>query len=196
MIYKNCHELPLAVFIQVVTTNNYKLLVKEGKHSDNEIIEAWNNIYSEYFELCGSTDAKHMINTVKTIAIAENKIKIINAAVLVLRRDHNETMYRALSKMGFKAKRFDNQEEREEELKKVISRAKSLVHVLNEAERQLKQMEGEGNKKASINDFTNTIVQLGKYQGYRIDPEITTVAEYLAIQKNFKLELEWRQKKA
>lgn len=194
MIYRSCAELPLSIFIKIVTTDDISFLSTDGKDSNEEINKVWADIYSEYFELCDSSDCKHMINTVKTIAIAENKIAIINAAVSVLRIGHSEQMYNVLSRLGFKARRFDNFEERGAELDRIISRAKSLVHVLNEAERQLSNMENTG-KKATLSDYTNSIVRLGKYQGYRIDPEHTSVAEYLAIQKNYRLELEYQQRK-
>lgn len=193
MIYRTCSELPLSVFIKVVTTDDISFLSTDKKVSKIELAKVWADIYSEYFELCASSDCKHMINTVKAIAIAENKIVMINAAVAVLRIGHSDKMYDVLSRLGFKAKRFDNYEERGAEMDRIISRAKSLVHVLNEAERQLSTM--ENGKKATVEDYTNSIVKLGKYQGYRIDPEHTSVAEYLAIQKNYKLEQEWLQKK-
>lgn len=194
MIYRNCNELPLSVFIKIVTTDDISYLSTDGKGSVMDLNAAWTDIYSEYFELCSSSDCKHMINTVKEIAIAENKIAIINAAVTVLRIGHSDKMYGILARLGFKVKRLDNYEERSAELDRVISRAKSLVYILNEAERQLSTMENRG-KKASLEDYTNSIVRLGKFQGYRIDPEETSVAEYLAIQKNYKLELEWQAKK-
>lgn len=195
MIYKKCSELPLNIFIRIILEDDIKLIVIDGEYSESEIANTWSEIYSEYFELSGSSDCKHMINTAKSIVIAENKISIINACCAVLMHNHNDSMYKALSSIGFKLKRIDDKNERLKAIESLTTRAKSLVHIISENSREFNKLNNNSNKLTE-QDYIESIASLSKFQGYKIDTKETTVAEYLAIQKHYKTELEWRQKKA
>ena len=191
MLYKKCSELPLALFIKIVLEDDLKLLIRSGEHTTEEVNAAWESIYSEYFELSGAQDARHLVQTARAILIAENKIDIINACVPILRMKENALCYAALAKIGYPLKQIADPVERNREIDKLISRAKSLVHIVASCERELRRVtDQDKGGKPTEQDYIESIASLSKFQGYRIDPELTTVAEYVAIQRHYKLTLE------
>ena len=191
MLYKKCAELPLSIFLKIVLESDINLLIKSGEHSPEEVGQAWEEIYSEYFEIAGSMDSKYLIQTARTILIAENKIDIINACVPILRLKENEKCYNALTKIGYPIKRIEDRGQRNKELDRLVSRAKGLVHTIAQGERELRRVtENEGRARPTEQDYIRSLAYLSKFQGYRIDPEITTVAEYVAIQKHFQMTLD------
>ena len=58
MIYKSCRELPLFIFNEIFETNNYSLLVKDGKYTVEEIHDSWKNILEEYDDLSKTFSSK------------------------------------------------------------------------------------------------------------------------------------------
>lgn len=193
MLFSKCSELPLSIFIKIILEDNIGLLVQTGKHTHQEVSQAWEAIYSEYFELVGSTDSKYMVQTARTMLIAENKIDIINACIPILSIKHNETCYKALAKIGYPIARIDDPVARGRELARIVSRAKALVHIIAAAGRELKRMEEGNGTRPSEQNFIESIARLSKFQGYRIDPEKTSVAEYIAIQRHYTLTVENRK---
>ncbi|MOA44306.1 hypothetical protein D3C78_1665650 [compost metagenome] len=78
----------------------------------------------------------------------------------------------------------------------VLSRAKSLLFQIKKAQSDLNELQDGNKAKPPVeSDYINLLSTLSKYQGYRIDPSVTTVAEFVAILKQFNQYVEHNNKK-
>lgn len=51
--YNSIKDLPIINFNEVITKNNLKYLIIEGKHTDAELTLIWSNIYNEFINEFG-----------------------------------------------------------------------------------------------------------------------------------------------
>lgn len=190
VIYKSCHDLPLSVFIKIMTTGDAKYLIKRGYFTKKYVSNAWDNISQEYIELSGNKTQKVILSMVKDISQLKGKLFIVQAIVDRLSVSYDPDLVRMLISLGFNNRyNPENKESYIQDLKRTITKAKSMLVQISEKEKSLSAIQS-GNEKSTASDYENYIAQLSKYQGYFIDPKNTTVAQFIAIVNRHRIETE------
>src|SRR5205809_845314 len=67
--YHNINELPLSKFIQVVVNQNIFALIIAGQPTQNDLLEAWEEICSGYEDAIGTNEHKLFSILFKEVAI-------------------------------------------------------------------------------------------------------------------------------
>lgn len=186
-VYRNCDTLPLSRFIDVLVKGDLKRLIKFGFANKNSLKTIWDNIFIEYTDLTKNSTHQHLLTTVKEYTMLSNRIEIVQMLINSLAKRRHLGIINALKKFGFHQSFSPNSMEKD--IKSVIAKVKSWVFRANKLYEELKSTEKD-EKELKKSDFSDLLIELGSYQGYRIDPDITTVSEYVAILNRFKKHIE------
>src|SRR5690606_18336336 len=74
MLYKNCRELPIHNFNEVLVYGNYSALIKEGEYPKTELIEAWNGIIDEYYSLSNDKSVSKIFRDKAEIVFLQQRL--------------------------------------------------------------------------------------------------------------------------
>lgn len=185
-IYHSCRSTPLSVFIECLVFERYHVLIKYGFASKTKIVEAWETLLMEYYELSGDEVLKLLVDLSKNIGILQGKILSYKLSIYVLRYKDSPECAGILRRGGFDVSDLDKVE------KGLKSYEFELKSRIKEYENLLKSNDG---KKVSEGYFDEMLVELSKFMGYRIDPENTTVLEFIKIRGRHKKEVDALNKK-
>lgn len=191
ILYDSCHDLPLKRFIKCMVTGNLNYLVKSGYATTRQMKAAWDKIGEEYIELSGDKAQKAILSIVKEISQLKGKLIIIQAIVDELAKYHNQDLVNMLKSMGFNYK-FDHSDNEKylADLKRVISSSKPMLMRIKEREKTLNDLNNPDQTQVTEADYDSYIASLSKFQSYFIDPEKTTVAQFIAVVNTYKAEIE------
>lgn len=191
-IYRRCSETPLSVFIDCSVDRDYPKLLKRGRASEKKLAEAWSELYSEYSDLTGGQSYKLLLNLSKEIAYLEGKLLAVGLCLRVLAHRPDPRCIKILDSYGYKY-RFDpsNLETYEADLKAVIARSGAIQLEITQKRKELEGKEVSVNgKQLTRETYITMLAGLSKHMGFRIDPENTTVSEFVAYRKNYEKEIE------
>lgn len=190
-IYDSCHDLPLKRFIKCMVTGKLKYLVKSGYATTRQIKDAWDKISEEYIELSGDKAQKAILSVVKEISQLKGKLLIIQAIVDELSMYYSQDLVNMLKSMGFNYKfDYEDKEKYLSDLKRVVSSSKPMLMRIKEREKTLDELNKNDGTKVTEADYDSYIASLSKFQSYFIDPEKTTVAQFIAVVNSYKAEIE------
>lgn len=148
--------------------------------------ESWNGILEEYAEQSGNKTMSKVFILTRQITFLRDRLRIIQLIINQLAVGRNEAYIKLLQNdLGFRLK-FDDLEK---DLPRVVSLSKPLSIKLKQAEAQYEALKKD-EKTSTEADWDDELAQLGKFQTFRIDKKSTTVSEYLAIKKAFKVHVE------
>lgn len=181
--YSSCSDLPLSVFIQVLTTSETKWLIKSGKPSKIQLKEAWEKIFDEYSNLSENKQQNYLLNLLREYYSIPNKLHIIQTIVDNLAVRYDAELIRLLREMGFR--HSYSPETFERDLKLTVTQAKGLVLKYRSLYDDLEKLQSQ-DSKAEPSDYDLILSELSKYQCYRLDPKQITVSEFCAIVNRFK----------
>lgn len=189
-LYDSCHDLPLKRFIKCMVTGNLKHLVITGYFTPNQLKTAWDKIGEQYIELAGDKAQMAILSIVKEVSQLKGKLAIIQAIVDEMSKRYDADLANMLRSMGFNYK-FDisDPEKYIADLKRTVSASKPMLMRIAEKEKSLKDAQGS-NTKVTEADYDKYIADLSKFQGYYIDPERSTVAQFIAVVNSYKAEIE------
>lgn len=186
MIYKNCSELPLDIFLNILYTDNVSKLKKSPLFfvSKKKLKKVWGDIYDEYSDLSKSEGTTAFFQLLKQKTTLQNKIFITQTCIDSLKENYSEELVKVLKKLGYNFK--FTRETLASDLKKVVAKSKPLLIRLKKLEENITPyLNAEDLKKS---DFEDILVSLSKFQGYRLDKKQITVSEFVNILNNYK---EW-----
>lgn len=186
MIYKDCHTLPLAVFIDCLVDSNYTGLVISGEHTADELSEQWGNIYDEYSLLSNNYTYIDYTAKLRDYERAINRLIVLVGGVNVLSYGYDQTVVDAIKLAGFRCNLDTNDPimyaKGVEDLAKQIHGMNVIVKkFMSDLELMKKKADG---KKATRTDFTKGIAGVSKFMGFRVDPKQCTVAEFVEYQNS------------
>ena len=70
-IYNDIEELPIRLWFKINKTNDYTLLIRTGRATDEECEQSWLQIMNQYIEQVGINDNyKQLIEAKKNLALA------------------------------------------------------------------------------------------------------------------------------
>jgi len=183
VIYQSCTELPLYLFIKVLTTGELIHLVQRGKPKKEQLKEAWDKIFAEYSALSENKQNNYLLSLLRDYYSIPNKIVIIQTIVDELSKGYNKELTDKLRELGFR--HAYRPETYMQDLKITVTQAKGLILKYKTCYDDLERLQ-EKNSKAEPTDYDLILSELSKYQGYRLDPKQITVSEFCAIVKRFK----------
>lgn len=134
--------------------------------------------------MTGDKAANEVFVTKRQISTLRQKIYITKLIVAQLANEYDPELVRILREELF----FFVQEPIN--LDEVLSLLMTDEIALEIAEADLAKL-STNDKKATRADYAANLAALGKFQGYRIDPNLVTLSEYVAISNNFAKHIEF-----
>lgn len=190
-------ECPIAVFKKALCAGDLSLLIISGQPTDAELLEAWNEIYFDYAAVLKSDNSDYTFNLAKDIGLLKHHLAYVEWAVLFLRLRYEPEVVEELQAIGyFDLEYSEDPAEWERRLKRVISLAKTKVHDLENLEKDYERISktSEG-KSVTEDEFNQTVLELARFQGYRIDQVTTMMDEYVSIFNNFLQDIKIKSKR-
>lgn len=192
--YESIRELPMSIFIDIMETENHLLLVKKGRGKKDKAVAIWNNIVQEYNDLTENESQKHAVQLLKFVSLMDLKIRAINHCLYSLKLNFNQDLADMVSYFGIRSKitrlnRFDAIKKAESELKRMISS-------LEEKRSELENIQKKNNKESGNSGFQSVLIDLSKFQGYRLDAKDITVFEFCLLLNKFKEHIKNLNKKS
>jgi hypothetical protein len=182
--YKTATECPLSVFIAVVVLGDIKRLKRAGIVSISRLEDAYNSIFDEYLQGSNSDGYAILLSQLKDVALLRAKARLAGCTLEVLKMKNNHKLVEVLRMLGY---RYDfNHFEKEKyysDLEKVAKDVKKMTEIIQGMEQKFRDKAKGGVTEA---DFDSLLVQLGKYQGYRLEKDKVTVSEFVQVLKNYK----------
>ncbi len=199
VLYHNITDLPLRNYIDGTVNGNLSAIIKSGVCSDeNILLNAWEDIKSQYAEAVGNADTKLYLSLYKEVnrlALVIEQIALCVQCMQLVYTDRFAQELRSLLKHRFK---FDvtNPEEYDKELQSCISRSKGFKVQMD---LKLSQIAGMANKhqKGAIADtayYQSLLVTISDHVGYQVQDNIT-VFELANRIKRLNAYIEQMQKK-
>lgn len=185
--------LPWAKFLDVYCEGKLHSLIISGKPSPVQLIEAWENILSDYVSIIGTSESQYLMALQRQIGVLETKIACVDTCLLLLSQQwqtlgkRNDKAVQELGRMGYRFPFNDNDAASfERDLKAVHTRSKTLLVELETKQKDLQRVNKSVNGKIKERaDFDAELMTLSRYQGYNINEEVITVTKYANIYKSF-----------
>lgn len=187
----HCHQVSLSTFIRCIVHNDYTGLIQSGNPTPEKLYQAWEYVYMEYCDLSGDVNHRQILNLSKEVGYLESKLLTIRSCCLVLSIRYSKTMADILHRIGYR-QRLDpaSGQAYYDDINSIVKKSKAILIAIEqkryEHEQLLKQYEGQKIDEAY---FDEALVELGRFMGFRLDPQITTVSEFVAIRNRFDREM-------
>lgn len=192
--YSTCKELPLTRFIWCLVQGDVWHLMKPGraKVSKAFLEEVWENIFYEYLAICKDDKHTQVITLMKEITRMNTRFILIYEIVRQLKMRYNSGLVEQLKRLGFKRFTYDHSDydQYRKELDLTLSQAKVSLIRTEQKQKELEALQPKGKGKKHDPDYEALLVELSKFQGYRIDPDVVTVAEFVAISNRYRAHME------
>jgi hypothetical protein len=111
MIYTTINKLPLDVFIEINETKDLSLLVIEGEHSNELLIEAWNIIIMEYTQAMANKEVKRKLEDGKEKTRLQTIISVGDSLLSLCEKYPCEKLYNLLFEFGYPLQKLEYSEE-------------------------------------------------------------------------------------
>ena len=186
-LLRTLSECPIAVFKKALCSGDLSLLIVSGEPTEEQLLDAWNDIYFDYAAVLKSDSSDYTFKLAKDIGLLKHHLYYVEWAVLFLRLKYEPEVVEELQAIGyFDLEYSEDQAEWERRLNRVISLAKTKVHDLEMLEKDYERISktSEG-KPVTEEQFNQTVLELARFQGYRIDQVTTMMDEYVSIYNNF-----------
>ena len=142
-LFYQCSETPLQVFIDCLCHKRFERLIKSGKPSQDEIMEAWNELFTEYCDLSGSNEMNEVLQVTKKIGVIQSKLTAISLSVVVLSHRDSEIAKENLRNLGFN---FDFDKDLVNDLQRVIAASKGYHIELKSLQKRYEALTAKGGK--------------------------------------------------
>lgn len=171
--YSSASLCPLRAFNQVLSGGSLQPLIISGEPTDEQLEEAWGNIYSEFSEIIkDKTTDLHFI-AIKQATAKRHKISYLSVLLQVYAQTPTPEFTALIEAEGFRT--FESAEQT---YKSAYGKLKKMQDDLNFSEKQQVKKEAQ--------DFELVISELERYQGYQFDQDKMTVKHFANIYKRFK----------
>lgn len=184
MYYRTASECPISAFISVLVYEDTRYLKTSLWVPKRALAKAWEDIFDYYIEKTNRERHATMLSRLKDAAILRNKARLAASLLEVLALKYNKDVVDVLKKLGYRLA-FDpkNPEQYRKDLDRVASEVVRQTNLIKEIESQYRQQE---KNKVKAEDFDKILAHLGKFQGYRLDPDKVTVSEFVEIMALYK----------
>jgi hypothetical protein len=183
--YHTLRTLPYASFLEIIlNTGTLDLLVRAGNPDAAVVIQVWESILGEYYEVIKTDKSDNIFFVYKKIKHLEWKLTIISNSLEYLKHVWSADIANLLLELGYDY--VQDLPDREQYLKQVYgieTEAKFLVVQLNQYNNEYQVLcpAGSNNTQRTYMDYAKEMQILSKFMGYRIDPHVVTVYEFCTI---------------
>jgi hypothetical protein len=164
----SCNTITLTVFMDCLFDNNYTALAPDATEEEQK--EIWQKLKEEYFIKSGDAKQQHIFLLSKKIAVQEARLMVVRTVAEMPEKEG----LKVLQKVGYAGSKSG-----------INSRVRRDLVMLEVHRNELNRLfTAAANKQNSTrDDFIRWMVVVSKYIGYRIDPSLTTVLEFLSMDK-------------
>ena len=192
----HCTQVTLDVFIKCLVHNDYSGLIIRGRHTQQQLAQAWEYLYMEYCDLSGSISNKRILSLAREIGMMEARLLTIRTAVLVLSVRYSQRMVDLLHKYGYRFSLDPNTGKQYlDELETIIKKSKTIVITIeqkrHEYEEMMKQHEGE---RVTEQYFDELLVELSRFMSFRLIASDITLTEFVAMHNRYEKECRMLQR--
>lgn len=187
VLRKRCSDTSIKKFKQAYCLGDLSVLIISGIPTHDELVNAWEELLSEYANQIRNEDSSHIIDLSKEIGLLQHHIIYVEEAVKYLRIRYDQDMVDEMILIGYEfLQQTEDIVDWNKQLNRCISLCKTKIFDLEELQEQYKRINKttEG-KKLTDDDFNKNVMMVSKYQGYRIDQDTTMMDEYISIFNNF-----------
>lgn len=142
------------------------------------VVDDWEAIFNEYLTLSGDTQISQVLELMKSIAMIENKLFLIQTCVDQLASKHNVGLAEQLSSFGFQFS-YEDGEDLMKELELTITKSKGLLIQLNQEKAELQALKKD-DKPATAQDYEKQYSAISEFLGVYINPDNYSVSRYCA----------------
>lgn len=179
---RNCTEMKIGNFVSVICQKEEQPFF-------------WEDIFSEYIELTENQSNNTILELAKAAKIYTDKYLIISkmcSIALLLQEQAGYEEFNSLIREMTRVRGGKGKITREE-LRRHVNVGESFKLKANEKNAEIKALT-RNTKESTEKDWYDQLSLLGKYQGYRINPQTVSVLEYCVILNSFKKEVAKQQK--
>lgn len=177
----------LSDFIDIICNNNINLIVSDGEHTQEEKIEAWQKMMSDYYAMLGDGNFRRFLSQTGRIDDKKAKIYCVISTVNLLLQLTDNKMYspaliQDLCNWGYNIEFTGDEEKYIKDLDLIFTRLKS-------EERQLRkwiaEIEEETKDKGKITEdhFGDVIAAIAEVTKVVLEPTKTSVWSYIFLVK-------------
>ena len=179
VIYKNCYDCPLKVYIDIVCDNNINSLTISGNPPHEVLEKAKDEIIAEFSDLIGGGNINKKAILLKNIYTYRSQITGLKMCIYLIMSGHTDEAVVSLNKLGVKCSTPENEKELYDLIDKVINKIKDRdIRGRKLNKEYIAQItRNEKVRKIDKSDFIEQIVELSKWAGFRLTTDIT-LAEY------------------
>lgn len=183
----------MSVFIQCICEEDYRALIISGKATDDQLLEAWVLLLSEYQELKGDTiEGIEQVRLSRDIWKLRSHLQILDCCVQFLSERYSESIANSLRELGYKFNPV------EKEPKKYIPLLNSIINKSKLKYVQLQQMIkqlAEELKKAQPSpttreQFEETLIHIEEMQKTSYDLDHLTVYKYVMLERKLQRQID------
>lgn len=147
----------------------------------------WQEVYAEYIGLRENKNSQAILELVKEISYLETKKFITDKLLEVLFDIPSPLLISELKGLGWRGSfNWNDREKYYSELNAIKSASKRLITQISRKANELKIFQEKyGGKTYDRREFNSTAILLGKYMGYRIDLNVTTIVEWCEMLNSY-----------
>lgn len=188
-LYKNCNQLMLDRFIQIIVEGDLRLLIIEGEPSNEILKETWEYIYAEYTSLINEDNSTEIYKAIRDINMWKMKFQRIEMFISLLSQRPYPLLIIELKKMGYNYT-FNHNDiySYKADLKAVYNTAKTLLIQISNREKDLERLQKQDsqNKQKPIDQFDMMLISLSEHYKYEVQPHHLTVARFAKMMNRVK----------
>lgn len=184
VILKNeCSQIVVDDFIKAYCRNDLSVLVISGQPSQEQMMDAWNELYFEYASIIRTDESNHIFNLHRKITSMRIQCSYVDLATNLLKLQFlenciDEDVVLQLQNFGYEIEITDDKEKWERQLNRIVSLCKTIKWDLADLEDEMKRLNNANSgKKQSETDFIQNVVMLQKW-GYPVKRKETYMDEY------------------
>jgi len=166
----------MQVFIDVQVSKD---LAHLGDAAPDVLLEAWEQIIAEYQTLTKDTSSNYLFELRKSIEYMDKRMVILRTILNFLRNRPSDAIIELLAnEYGYT---FEGDTER------IWNMAKGELHRLKIKAAELEKLDAQPQQEQTEFDWINNMGVLSEFQGYKFNPRVDTVAEYISLLNRFKV---------
>lgn len=185
-LYDTCDKCPLHVYIDLTCNDNLRALSKSGNPPIEVLKEARGRLLTEFAGLSGDGQFNIVNSAIRKINGYRSRVLLLSICYRLVYMGAVDKAIECLNQSGIKCSKPMNVKETESLLGKVSGAINESKIRLRSEKRKYDGFIGESKTtKPTPNHFTEQLVVLSKYAGFRLTVDIT-LSEYAAYIKNMK----------
>lgn len=197
-IYSSCYTCPLSVYIELICDGNWGALVISGNPSEDLIKGTADKLIAEFAQMCNSGLFSQTNNKLREVYL--NRAQLIGYSICsrLIALGDVEYAVEYLGKLGLRCQIPKTNEEFVNLGEKISGKIKEKNIRMRKTQRELETLrDSHLGEKPTKQYFTDQLIEISKWMGYRVTPEITLAeyASYLNKMKEYAESLQLKMKK-